>query len=104
MSKLRIKTGDTVQVLSGRAKGQRGTVLSADPAKQTVVVEGVNIVKCHTKPRRQGETGGIIEKPAALRACKVALVCKDTDKPTRIGYKFENGKKVRISKNSGKEI
>ncbi|MFI3228173.1 MAG: 50S ribosomal protein L24 [Clostridia bacterium] len=104
MSKLRIKKGDTVQVISGRSKGAKGTVIVVNPAKDTVIIEGVNMVKCHTKPRRQGETGGIIEKEAAIRACKVALVCKETGKPTRVGFKVEDGKKIRISKKSGKEI
>ena len=71
MNNLHVKTGDTAVVLSGKEKGKRGKVLSVDPKKGMVVIEGVNMVKCHTKPRRQGETGGIIEREGAVRACKV---------------------------------
>ena len=62
MNNLHVKTGDTAVVLSGKEKGKRGKVLSVDPKKGMVVIEGVNMIKCHTKPRRQGETGGIIER------------------------------------------
>ena len=68
MNNLHVKTGDTAVVLSGKEKGKRGKVLSVNPKKGMVVIEGVNMVKCHTKPRRQGETGGIIEREGAA-AC-----------------------------------
>ena len=104
MSKLRIKKGDTVQVISGREKGKKGTVTVANPTKQTVLIEGVNFVKCHTKPRRQGEVGGIIEKEAAVRVCKVMLYCNACNKTTRIAYKMDGDKKVRICKHCNKEV
>ena len=92
MNNLHVKTGDTAVVLSGKEKGKRGKVLSVNPKKGMVVIEGVNMIKCHTKPRRQGETGGIIEREGALRACKVMRVCPKCDKPTRVAHKFtENG-------------
>lgn len=62
MNNLHVKTGDTAVVLSGKEKGKRGKILSVNPKKGMVVIEGVNMIKCHTKPRRQGETGGIIER------------------------------------------
>ena len=68
MNNLHVKTGDTAVVLSGKEKGKRGKVLSVNPKKGMVVIEGVNMVKCHTKPRRQGETGGIVEREGAV-AC-----------------------------------
>ena len=68
MNNLHVKTGDTAVVLSGKEKGKRGKVLSVDPKKGMVVIEGVNMIKCHTKPRRQGETGGIIEREGTERA------------------------------------
>ena len=83
MNNLHVKTGDTAVVLSGKEKGKRGKVLSVDPKKGMVVIEGVNMVKCHTKPRRQGETGGIVEREGAVRACKVMKVCPKCNKPTR---------------------
>ena len=84
MNNLHVKTGDTAVVLSGKEKGKRGKILSVNPKKGMVVIEGVNMIKCHTKPRRQGETGGIIEREGALRACKVMRVCPKCDKPTRV--------------------
>ena len=104
MNTLRIKKGDTVIVLSGKEKGKKGTVVLTNPAKQTVTVEGVNLVKCHTKPKKQGEVGGIIEKEAALRLCKVQLFCKACNKGTRIAYKIENGEKIRVCKHCNKEV
>ena len=67
MNNLHVKTGDTAVVLSGKEKGKRGKILSVNPKKGMVVIEGVNMIKCHTKPRRQGETGGIIEREGALQ-------------------------------------
>ena len=105
MSKMNIKTGDTVVVLSGKDKGKKGKVLSASPADQTVIVEGVGFVTRHQKPRRQNDPGGIIKKEAALRVCKVMRVCPKCSKPTRPAYKFlENGDKVRVCKHCGATI
>ena len=95
MNNLHVKTGDTAVVLSGKEKGKRGKVLSVDPKKGMVVIEGVNMVKCHTKPRRQGETGGIVEREGAVRACK----------PTRPAHKFaENGAKLVVCKHCGETL
>ena len=72
-----IKKNDTVIVLSGKDKGKKGKVLVAMPKDNKVVVEGVNVATCHTKPRKQGETGGIVKKETPIRTCKVALVCNN---------------------------
>ena len=72
---MNVKKGDTVVVLSGKDKGKQGKVQSTIPAESKVVVEGVNLVTCHTKPRRQGEEGGIVRREAALYASKVQVVC-----------------------------
>lgn len=104
MNNLRIKKGDTVLVLSGREKGKKGTVVFVNPAKETVTVEGVNMVKCHTKPKRQGEVGGIIEKEAAIRVNKVQLFCKACNKGTRISYIVDGDKKTRVCKHCNKEV
>jgi large subunit ribosomal protein L24 len=105
MNTLHVKTGDTAVVLSGKEKGKRGKVLSVEPKKGMVVIEGVHMVKCHVKPRRQGENGGIIEREAAIRACKVMKVCPKCDKPTRPAHKLlEDGTKVAVCKHCGETL
>ena len=102
---LHIKKDDTVFVLSGNDKGRKGRVLSIDPKKGRAIVEGLNMVKKSTKPTAQHPQGGIIEKEAPIRLCKLAVVDPKTGKPTRVGFKVkDDGKKVRISKKSGEEI
>ena len=105
MNKMSIKTGDTVVVLSGKDKGKQGKVLKAEPKTGKVIVEKVNMVSRHQKPRQQGEEGGIIKKEAPLYACKVQRVCPKCNKPTRPAHKvLADGKKVRICKKCGAEI
>ena len=86
MTKLKIKKGDNVVVISGRDKGRTGEVLRVFPTDRRVIVQGVNIAKRHTKPR-MGEPGGIVEKELALHISNVAHVDPASGKPTRIGYK-----------------
>ena len=104
MNSLKIKKNDTVVVLSGKDKGKQGKVLSVDPKAGKVVVEKINMVSRHQKPRKQGEEGGILKKEAPIYACKVQKVCPKCNKPTRIGHKVEGGKKVRICKKCGAEL
>ena len=99
-----VKKGDTVVVLSGKDKGKQGKVLGTVPAEAKVVVEGVNMVTCHVKPRKQGETGGIVKREAALYASKVQVVCPKCKKGTRVAHKIENGKKSRVCKHCGAEL
>ena len=100
MSKLHVKKGDTVLVLSGKSRGKQGKVLEVSPKEGKVIVEKVNMVTKHVKPRREGEAGGRVEAEGALYACKVQVVCPKCKMPTRIGYKvLEDGKKVRVCKN-----
>ncbi len=101
MNNLKIKKNDTVVVLSGKDKGKQGKVLGTIPSEAKVVVEGVNMVTCHVKPRRQGEEGGIVKREAALYASKVQVVCPKCGKGTRVAYKIEDGKKTRICKKCG---
>ena len=102
MNTLKIKSGDTVAVISGREKGKKGKVLSVDPKAGMLVVEGVNMISRHTKPRRQGDPGGIIKLEGRLRACKVQILCKGCKKPTRIGYQvLTDGTKERVCKHCG---
>ena len=105
MNKLNIRQGDTVVVLTGKDKGRKGKILAVMPKSSKVIVEGINIVSRHTKPRRQGEEGGILQIEAPLYACKVMRVCPKCDKPTRPAHKFlADGKKVRVCKKCGAEI
>ena len=101
---MNVKKGDTVVVLSGKDRGKQGKVLGTVPADGKVVVEGINMVTCHVKPRKQGETGGIVKREAALAACKVQVVCPKCSKATRVSYKIENGKKTRVCKKCGAEL
>ena len=105
MNTMSIKKGDTVIVFSGKDKGKKGAVLEAMPESRKVVVEKVNVVSRHTKPRQQGEQGGIIKKEAPIYACKVMRVCPKCDKPTRPASKVgKDGKRVRVCKKCGAEI
>ena len=101
---MNVKKGDTVVVLSGKDKGKQGKVQGTIPAQAKVVVEGVNMVTCHTKPRRQGEEGGIVRREAALYASKVQVVCPKCGKPTRVAHKIEDGKKKRVCKHCGADL
>ena len=104
MTKLKIKKGDNVVVVSGRDKGRTGEVLRVLPTERRVVVQGVNLAKRHTKPQ-MGNPGGIVEKELALHISNVAHVDPTSGKPTRIGYKvLDDGRKVRIARRSGEVI
>lgn len=98
---MNIKKGDTVVVLSGKDRGKQGKVLGSVPKASKVVVEGINMVTCHVKPRKQGETGGIIKREAAIASCKVQVVCPKCSKGTRVAHKIEDGKSVRVCKHCG---
>lgn len=105
MNTLHVKSGDTAVVLSGKEKGKRGKVLSVNVKKGMVVLEGINMVTCHVKPRRQGETGGIVKREGAIRACKVMRVCTKCNKATRPAVKMlENGTKVTVCKHCGEAL
>ena len=101
---MNVKKGDPVVVLSGQDRGKQGKVLGTVPADGKVVVEGINMVTCHVKPRKQGETGGIVKREAAIAACKVQVVCPKCSKATRVAHKIENGKKTRVCKHCGAEL
>ena len=104
MNNLKIKKHDTVVVLSGKDKGKQGKVLGTVPSESKVVVEGINMVTCHVKPRKQGETGGIVQREAALYASKVQVVCPKCGKGTRVAHKIADGKKSRVCKHCGAEL
>lgn len=95
MINLKIHKGDMVEVLAGKDRGKRAKVLSVDPKNAKLVAEGLNILKKHTRPKRQGEKGQIVEFPASLSIAKVALVCPHCQKKIRVGYRVAAGKKER---------
>ena len=99
MNNLHVKTGDEVVVINGKNRGKRGKVLQVSPKEGKVIVEGVNVVTKHVKPRQMGEPGGLIKAESALYADKVQLICPKCGKPTRVGHAIgKNDKKVRVCK------
>ena len=104
MNKMSIRKDDLVVVLSGKDKGKQGKVLEVMPKSGKVVVEKINVVSRHTKPRKQGEQGGIVKKETPIRACKVALYCGKCGKGVRVGFKIEGDKKTRVCAKCGAEI
>ena len=101
---MKIRKGDTVQVLSGNDKGKTGEVLEVMPKQEKIVVKGVNVRKKHVKPRKQGEEGGIISVECGIHSSKVNVLCPKCNKPARIGYKMEKDSKVRVCKKCGTVI
>ncbi|MCX8515553.1 MAG: 50S ribosomal protein L24 [Alphaproteobacteria bacterium] len=97
----KIKKGDMVIVLTGKNKGQEGTVLEVWPKEQRVIVDGVNVVKKSGRPSAENPNGGIIEKLASIHVSNVAIKDPKTGKPTRVGFKIEGDKKLRVTKSSG---
>ena len=103
-AKFKIKKGDRVVVLTGRDKGRQGEVLRVIPTEHRLVVQGVNVVKRHTRPS-QVSPGGIVEKEAPIHISNVAHIDPKDDKPTRVGYRVEEGgRKIRIARRSGEPI
>lgn len=99
-NKVHVKTGDTVEVISGKSKGKKGKVLEVSPKEGKIIVEGVNMVTKHVKPRKQGQQGGIIKAEGPLYASKVQVVCPQCGKAVRVGHMVTgDGKKVRVCKN-----
>lgn len=104
-NKIHVKKGDTVYVLSGKDKAKTGEVLAVYPKTGRVLVEGVNIVAKHKKPRGMNDLSGIFEEEAPIDSSNVMLVDPKTGEPTKVGYRFnENGDKVRYAKRSGNDI
>ena len=104
MSKLHVKRDDTVIVISGDDKGVIGKVVQVSPKEGKVIVQGANIVSKHQKPRRQGETGGIMKVEAAMYASKVQIYCANCEKGVRIQHKEVDGKKIRVCAKCGQEL
>ena len=106
---MRIRTGDEVQVISGKDRGKRGRVLRTEPKKDRVYVEGLNMVKRHTRPRQLPNAqapsgGGVIEREGSIHVSNLALVDPKSGKPTRIGVTREDGQRYRVAKKSGTRL
>lgn len=102
MSTMKIKKGDTIKVIAGKYKDKEGKVISVDPKNSKVLVEGVNVITKHAKPSAANQEGGIIQREAAIDISNVMYLHKG--KPTRVGFKMEKDKKVRIAKSTGEAI
>lgn len=101
----RLRKNDNVQVISGEYRGKTGRILKVFTEKNRAIVEGINVVKRHTKPNAKNQQGGIIEKEATIHVSNIMLVCPKTGKPTRLGTKvLEDGKRVRFSKKAKESI
>lgn len=101
---MKIRKGDTVLIISGKDRGKKGKVLEALPKEGRILVEGVNLMKKHRKPKKTGEKGQIIQLPKPIDVSNVKLTCPKCGKPTRIGHKLtEDKKKYRICKKCGQE-
>ena len=101
---MHVKKGDKVKVITGKDKGKEGVILAAFPKQDRVLVEGVNIVKKHVKPNQLNPQGGFVSQEAAIHVSNVMLIDPKSGEPTRVGYKEEDGKKVRVAKKSGAVI
>ncbi len=102
---MHVKKGDTVVVISGKDKGKKGRVLAAYPKKDRVLVEGINLIKKHSRPSQSNPQGGIVTQEAPIHVSNVSLIDPKSGKATRVGYKvLDNGTKVRIAKKSGEAI
>ncbi len=101
---MHVKKGDKVQVISGKDKGKQGVILESYPKKDRVLVEGVNIVKKHSKPSQANPQGGIISQEAPIHVSNVMPLDPKSSTPTRVGYQEVNGKKVRVAKKSGEVL
>ena len=104
MNKVHVKRDDTVIVISGDDKGKKGKVLEVSPEEGKVIVKDINIVTKHAKPRRQGETGGIVKVEGAMYADKVQLYCAKCGKGVRAKHKSVDGKKVRVCAKCGENL
>ncbi|MBH71423.1 MAG: 50S ribosomal protein L24 [Pelagibacteraceae bacterium] len=100
---MKFRKGDNVMVISGKDKGKSGSILSVYPKENRAIVKGINIVKKHQKPSKQGG-GGIVEKELSVHISNLSFISIKDGKRTKIGYKFENNKKIRYEKKTGEMI
>ena len=101
---MKLLKGDNVMMLSGKDRGKKAKILLVIPESGKVILEGLNMIKRHTKPRQQGQSGQIVSKERAVSAASVAIICKACGKVTRVGYSIEGEKKTRICKKCKSEV
>jgi large subunit ribosomal protein L24 len=101
---MHVKKGDKVMVISGKDKGKQGVVLASYPKKDRVLVEGINVVKKHSKPSQANPQGGILSQEAPIHVSNVMPLDPKSGEPTRVGFKVVDGKKVRVAKKSGETL
>jgi|SRR3989338_464109 len=101
---MKLKKGDNVKMLSGKDRGKTGKVIEVIPKERRVKVEGLQIVRKHIRPRKQGEKGQVASIPSRIPMSKVMLVCPKCAKATRVGYRYDNENKMRVCKKCGSEI
>ncbi len=101
---MKIKTGDTVLIIAGDDKSRTGKVISVFPKENKLLVGGINIQKRHTRPKKEGEKGQIVEKPGPIAVSNVKFVCPKCNKPTKLAVKKEGKKKLRVCKNCGQTV
>ncbi|MBE3574795.1 MAG: 50S ribosomal protein L24 [Firmicutes bacterium] len=102
--KMHVKKNDTVKILSGKDRGKTGKVLQVLPAERRVVVEGINIIRRHTRPSRENPQGGVVERPAPLAASKVMVICPSCNEPTRVGWSRGEEGAARVCAKCGKTM
>jgi large subunit ribosomal protein L24 len=101
---MKLKKGDNVIVVTGTDRGKKGVIAQVLAATNQVIIDGVNVMKKHIKPRMQGQSGNIIEKAMPIDASNVQIIDPKGGKPTRVGYELKDGKKIRIARGSGSNI
>ncbi|MBI4709126.1 MAG: 50S ribosomal protein L24 [Candidatus Portnoybacteria bacterium] len=101
---MKIKKNDTILVIAGKDKGKKGKVLKVFPELSKIMVEGMNLVKKHRKPRKQNEKGQVIEIPKPFSVANVKLICQRCNQAARVGYKITDAGKIRICKKCGQEV
>lgn len=101
---MRIHKGDIVQMMVGKDAGKQGKIMRVNPHAMKVIVEGLNLMKRHTKPRKQGAKGEIISAPRLVSVANVMMICSQCGKPARVGYKVTESKKIRVCKKCTAEI
>ena len=101
---MKLKKGDTIKIISGNDKGKQGKVLAVFPSEERIVVEGVNIKKKHIRPRKQDQKGELVRIPAPFPLSRALLICPKCGQPTRVGFRVEGKKKVRVCKRCGAEM
>jgi large subunit ribosomal protein L24 len=105
VSGLKIRKGDRVQILNGKSRGKQGKVLKSLPQEGRVVVEGVNLIKRHTRPTQENPQGGIVTKESPIDISNVALICESCNRQVRVGYRFDTeGHKIRICRKCGADV